>query len=903
VVALGTAAVGRVPGVTGLTGSFGGDSARGQLQLRARDAAFDWPRLFIAPLRLVRTDADVAWRRDGEAWVFTTRGARVQHARAGVTLDAEFRYVDPRVSPELQLEAAVDAADVGLVPLVIPYGRLQERTIAWLQRAFTHGRVEAGHLSYSGHVRKFPFRNGEGKFSATASVRDVTLDYYPGFAPLTGGSGTVGFNGPAITADLESGELGGVTLRDAKFHMRDYKLPVLEIEAQASGDLRKALGYVQASPLGPRLGEVFMGLRGSGPARYEVKLLLPAVSAAARQELATPLPERDYLVRASLEGATVALPALRSPAQRVVGTFEVHNERITVPTLRGTILDGPFELTASPGKLAADVLAAVDFTASGRAGGAKLPAFIGMPATIRMSGATDWNLKGRIEKHGEGQWPMTIDVSSSLTGLQVDAPKPFAKLPAEARATRVRIELPGNRSEDIAIESGPARARLHFAQVNRQWRLERGTARFDGQPVVLSTQPGLLVTGDWPQFDLGDWLALDTAQTQPAANGPPGQKLMEWLGPVDVHLDRATVFGFEFTDVAARLRADGELWRVSVDGPGAQGQATIPADLTRGRPIELDMQRLYLASVVGESEPKPGAAAPATDPRRFPPMKVEADDFVWEGRHFGRIDAVLTREARGLRFDSLTLVAPSFDISATGSWLAEADGVRTRLDARFRSTDLGAATAALGYRDVVDAKKARAEASLWWPGGPSGKAIAELNGTLHLTLEEGQMRDIKPGAGRMLGLLSVTQLPRRLALDFRDVTDKGLAFNSVKGDFEVRDGNAYTQNLLLKGPAVNIGVIGRTGLATEDYDQTVVVSGNTSGPLAVAGALAAGPVIGAGVLLLSQIFKEQLQGLARVYYHVEGPWSAPVMQRVPAPPGEDKAAVEPGGADQKGSPR
>ena len=52
----------------------------------------------------------------------------------------------------------------------------------------------------------------------------------------------------------------------------------------------------------------------------------------------------------------------------------------------------------------------------------------------------------------------------------------------------------------------------------------------------------------------------------------------------------------------------------------------------------------------------------------------------------------------------------------------------------------------------------------------------------------------------------------------------------------------YTQNLLLKGAAVDIGIVGRTGLATEDYDQTIVVSGNPSGPLAVAGALAAGPV-------------------------------------------------------------
>ncbi len=87
-----------------------------------------------------------------------------------------------------------------------------------------------------------------------------------------------------------------------------------------------------------------------------------------------------------------------------------------------------------------------------------------------------------------------------------------------------------------------------------------------------------------------------------------------------------------------------------------------------------------------------------------------------------------------------------------------------------------------------------------------------------------------------------------------------------------------------------MGIVGRTGLATEDYDQTIVVSGNPSGPLAVAGALAAGPVIGAGVLVLSQLFKDQLQGLTRAYYHVTGPWAAPVVQRISAPAGDGAAA-------------
>ncbi len=358
---------------------------------------------------------------------------------------------------------------------------------------------------------------------------------------------------------------------------------------------------------------------------------------------------------------------------------------------------------------------------------------------------------------------------------------------------------------------------------------------------------------------------------------------MDWLGPVDVHLDRATVFGFELTDVVARLRGEGQTWRVGVASPNAEGQVTIPADLSRGQPIVLEMKRLQLVSVKQAAAPgAPAAPATQTDPRKLPAMQVRADDFAWEGRRFGRLDAVISRSAHGLTFDTLQSRSTNFTIGAKGSWLMETGGPRTRLELTLTSSDFGAAAADLGYRDAIDASQALIQGQLWWPGGPSADALRYLNGTLSISLQHGQLRDIEPGAGRMLGLLSVTQLPRRLALDFSDVTTKGLAFNVVNGDFELRNGNAYTQNLLLKGPAVNIGIVGRTGLATEDYDQVVAVSGNTGGPLAVAGALAAGPVVGAGVLVLSQLFKDQLQQLARVYYHVTGTWSAPVVERIPA---------------------
>jgi uncharacterized protein YhdP len=138
---------------------------------------------------------------------------------------------------------------------------------------------------------------------------------------------------------------------------------------------------------------------------------------------------------------------------------------------------------------------------------------------------------------------------------------------------------------------------------------------------------------------------------------------------------------------------------------------------------------------------------------------------------------------------------------------------------------------------------------------------------------------IKPGAGRVLGLASVAALPRRLALDFSDLTDKGFAFDTARGDFDLRDGNAYTDNVLVKGPAAEIGMIGRVGLKNKDYDQTAVVTGSIGNSLPAA-ALLGGPVLGAAVLVFTQVFKQPLKGLARGYYRITGSWDNPTVERI-----------------------
>jgi uncharacterized protein YhdP len=161
-------------------------------------------------------------------------------------------------------------------------------------------------------------------------------------------------------------------------------------------------------------------------------------------------------------------------------------------------------------------------------------------------------------------------------------------------------------------------------------------------------------------------------------------------------------------------------------------------------------------------------------------------------------------------------------------------------------------------------------------------ALQRLSGRLEISAKDGELTAVEPGAGRVFSLMSLSHLPRRLALDFNDLTGEGLAFDTLTGTFRLTDGDAYTDNLTLRGSAAEIGIAGHANLKNRTYDQTAVVTGQLGASLGVAGALAGGPVVGAALLLFSQVFKEPLKGVTRGYYRITGSWDDPQVRRIDA---------------------
>ncbi|MGN6511988.1 MAG: YhdP family phospholipid transporter, partial [Lysobacteraceae bacterium] len=271
-------------------------------------------------------------------------------------------------------------------------------------------------------------------------------------------------------------------------------------------------------------------------------------------------------------------------------------------------------------------------------------------------------------------------------------------------------------------------------------------------------------------------------------------------------------------------------------------------------------------------------AAGDVNPAKVPALAIDVDDLRVRDAALGAATLRTRPLPNGLRIEQLQAHSPKQQLAVQGDWTGVGAVARTRLSLAIDSQDFGALLAGFGYGGQLSGGRGKAALDASWAGSPSAFGVASLQGVLHLDARDGQLTELEPGAGRVLGLLSIAQLPRRLTLDFRDLFDKGLAFDRLHGDVRLDDGVARTDNLAIDGPAADIRIRGGADLRAQAFDQTVEVLPKTGNLLTVAGAIAGGPVGAAIGAAANAVLQKPLGRLGAKTYRVTGPWKDPKVE-------------------------
>jgi uncharacterized protein (TIGR02099 family) len=862
---VGVAATATRPGIRGFTGRLRADRSGGRLEINADNMILDLADFLSEKVPIDVANGTIIWRRSGDR--ITVLSDNITLGNADLFSQSNIQVtLDKDKTPVIDLESNWSISDVGSAKRFIPGQVMHQKLYDWFQSALVSGRIPRGTTRLYGPLDKFPFDGGEGRFLLQADIRDMTFRFHKDWPAAEIIGLDVTLDNTRLYSEKNRSINRGREVVDAKVEIGDVRKPVLTIDSLSMGTLESLHAYAENSPIGRLFGGHLRRVRVAGDASLKLDLMVPITDSR----------NFTFTTRIATNDGTLHVEGFNPPVTELSGAVIIDRETVTSEALGGLFLGHPvtIDVMNAPSDLPEFQVVA---TAHGKVDSKGLVEELGLPVDGLVAGQTDYSADLLFPRgKQEVPVPFTVRVASDLVGLAVELPRPFRK-PADevANITGDIAFIPGGqRIESRGSADGGVSWQVEFVHDGDIWDLERGTlALGDGELTAAETR-GLHIRGNVEQVRLDDWLRLSRGDETRSGTA-------ERIRSIDINVASLRVLGQHLQDHHVRVDRSARDWLVQLEGASATGSVFVPYDFGSDRALVLDMERLVLPG----DEESPADPTDQVHPNTLPPITLTAQEFGLGDRFFGAVDAQFARTDEGLVAESFTATDASFEIVGNARWITdESDplGHRSYLMATITSTDISTTMQRLAYQPGIIGDDMTILLDVNWSGGPREDVFESLNGDVQVRFGAGQLDEVEPGAGRLFGLMSVVALPRRLSLDFTDVFDKGFGFDKIDGAFHVVDGEAYTCNLSLEGPAADIAIIGRASLASREYEQVAAVSANFGNTLPVVGAVVAGPQAAAALLIFSQIFKKPLQEMGQVYYGIDGSWDDPLVESTDA---------------------
>jgi uncharacterized protein (TIGR02099 family) len=866
--ALRMAAVERLPGVRGLSGQLALTPDSGEFRLDSGAGQVLLPRLFREPLEFTRAASRIRWRQNPEDWFVRAEDVTLQGRDLRTEGELELRLPkDPQVSPVLKLDMqahdGVAAHTARYLPLALP-----EALRGYLERAIVSGRMTEGRVQFHGALRNFPFRDGKGKFEVRAHVENGVYAYLPDWEPIREASADLRFTGTDMLITATRGQVRGLRLGRVTVAIEDFKAPdgaVVTVSGRAAGSLNATLA-VLADSRSPRFAAWLLpGLQATGDGVLALELRIPT----HRPPDTTLAGDYRFL------GSSLEVPFRSIRADALHGALGFSEAGLQSGRLSARLLGGEAALEVTPEPDGGARLAA-----RGTIAHSGLVQAFGSGMASRLSGEVPWQGQVRLRRDGN-DWSLESD----LRDLELRLPAPLAKARGEPLTLALRT-VPGSNADGpvVALQAAERVAgRLAFRRAEGGWTLTRGRIGI-GEPVSqLPAQDGLQLGVRLPALNADHWWSL----LRPGIGDGADHGWLDLINHVSAEVEALEVFGRPFGRLSVDLGKWPGSWHGRLEGEAVAGQvvlagspaAAAPAPGAPTRPgVYLTLERLTLPPA------RPGGDELDVDPRTLPVVAIKSGTFSAAGIALGALEFNAEPVHQGWRIAALKLNQPASALSATGLWEVDRQGQQsTRLEATLVSSDFSQLLDSFGYSGEMVGGKLNIDSRWSWPGAPGAFRLARLDGDLTLSLTEGRLPKISPGAGRLLGTLDLRALTRYLSFDFSNVFGKGLAFDNIKGRLEVEDGNAYTRDLTIHSPGADIELNGRIGLATRDLDLEMGVTPRVMSELAITGGLLGGPAVGAAVAVIHTLIKKPFEKSTRINYTVKGAWSDPAATRLGGP--------------------
>ncbi len=869
-------AQGQFPAIRGFNAELAANERAGRLVLSGSDLNIDLPRLSPHPLRFDTAAGKLHWRRDSDgALRIGTRQLVV--GNADIATRSRFSIVLPvdGGSPFLDLQTEFRAPEVAKVRDYLPSRKLRKKLVRWLEHALVGGSIPHGALLFRGIIAEFPFDDHQGRFQALSSIRDATLNFNPDWPPLKKLVGEARFENRGMELFFSKGRYLDSDLRDVSARIPDLDQAfVAEVQGRAEGPFADHLRVFGETPLRKKFGALAEVLATKGNAHLDLDMAIP-LNFRKHEDLLRLAGELSWP-----GPATLAIPDRDIVLTDLTGKLRFTERDLYARSIGARLWGVPIRLRVDTRRSGKGAGATTRIRTTGHFSTAVLARQFPFQAWESLEGqprlVLDLTLTGA--NFGESVPPLDFELTSDLVGLALELPAPLGKPAAETRRLRLAGRLAPKEALHIRGSYGDLGIVLELDQGgDGKHRLARGSFSLGGSVPPLPKREGFHLGGSLAALDLRPWLDRWAHRKRPHGDDPGGGTA---LHSVQVDIGRLQVADTILNDVRFELADQDHRWEAKLRARELAGKITVP-HRARREPLRIRLARLDLKGVLdqGPKDNEIPASKHSTDPRQAHTPDLNIEQLVWGKHPLGRMTLRSQAVPDGLEFTQISLIGPAMAVEGRGSWLWTDAGPRSNFSLTAQGQDPGRFLGSLGLGGLFHGAPGTIDLDLDWPGTPLQLAAADLKGRIRIDLGAGSLPEVDPGVGRVLGILNLGALQRRLGLDFDDLFDRGYAFEKISGQIDIENGSATIEELLIRGPAADLSIIGSINLVKRELNQIVTVTPHIGTGVAIAGVVAGGPLVGAAVLLADLVSGGAIDKLSRYQYHLSGPWADPEIRR------------------------
>lgn len=756
--------------------------------------------------------------------------------------DGQIKLWQEDAVPQMQFQAKVTDVDVSALHGYWPNNVWKPPVIKWLDESLISGVVDKGYLFQQGALVKEAFADGKAAFASRAYLNDLTVKFNPEWPAATDLSGVALFTGNAFAVSVDHAHAQGVEVTAAEVEMASYKQNHLAVSVAAKAKDSQMLDYLDQTPI-TKAVPLDDKLSMTGPHWLYLDMDVPIVAGQTMKPKG-----RIHFDQAGLETEHMTLSNLTGDVQ--LDGFDLIPQSLHAQLYDQAIqIEGVISTQGASGlSMDLNLFGPIEVAALMRSQGVDLP----------IEGVADWNL-GIVNKDEQ----LRMIMKSDLVGTEIALPAPLNKAKATTQPFELSCLIPCKDTVLTMVYGDDLQAKINLDAGG--WQLDqlhfgRAIRTSDNQPVG----------GRIKQLDIDNWLKWIKAGPESSADS------VSWQLPITaftLQVDDLLFLARHFKDVAISVSRESDGYRVSIDNEDMKGVLVIPDDLAvKGVVAEFEYLHWKEATVADLSES-------TQDVEKMPDLHIFAQEFSYLGVPLGQLRLEMRNVIDGMKVDQMSLHSEVSNIQISGRWDAPKQGEaglgHSDFDIVMTSEKMAEFLQSMSFDAPISNTQTLVKLDAQWPGTPSMFDLKTIKGTLQLTMGEGEVLDTKPGFGRVVGLLSLTNLPRRLLLDFKDVVADGLHFKSMEGRFSLADGKAVTEDFMIRAAAVKVKVRGATNFAEQSYDQIIVVEPQVGKTLPTIGAIAGGAVGAAAGFFIQGIFNKQLKKSNRITYQVKGTWDQP----------------------------